>query len=403
VIGICRLINHVQEYAWGSTTAIPELLGEAVPASRPQAELWMGAHPRGPSQVKIGGRRLSLAELIAREPEAVLGAAAAARFGAALPFLFKVLAASSPLSIQAHPDREQARAGFARENKEGIPLDAFHRNYRDANHKPEILCALTPFRALKGFRPAAEILSCCRRLGLKSLEGELALLRSPAGGLKAFFGALMRLPARRREALCVRAAELAAAGGGPSDGAEPFRTWIVRLQSLYPGDIGVLSPLFLNLIRLEPGEAIYLPAGELHAYLEGTGIELMANSDNVLRGGLTAKHMDVPELLRILRFEPAAAACQESRPGAPGETVYESPAREFRLSRLEVSGRPGYAAGGPRSVEILLCTEGEGVVRALPRGRETPVRRGQSLLVPAGLPGYAVRGAAVFYKAAVPF
>jgi mannose-6-phosphate isomerase len=404
--GIRRLFNPVQEYAWGSTTAIPELLGQSVPADRPQAELWMGAHPRGPSLVEIDGRRVSLAELIAREPEAVLGAEAVARFGPELPFLFKVLAAARPLSIQAHPDREQARAGFDRENQERIPLDAFRRSYRDANHKPEILCALTPFWALKGFRPAAEIFALGEELGLDSLRDELALLQAPTGdgGLKAFFGALMRLPARRRELACAQAAAPGDIGAGRhlSSQRQAMLNWIGRLQRFYPGDIGSLAPLFLNLVRLEPGEAIFLPAGELHAYLEGTGVELMANSDNVLRGGLTPKHVDVPELLRILRFVPASTTRQEIRPAGPGETVFVSPAREFRLSRLTLSGRSGDIKGRPRSVEILLCTRGEALIRENGSGREMLVRRGGSLLVPAGLPGYAMRGEADLYKASVP-
>ncbi len=406
MIGICRLINPIQEYAWGSTTAIPELLGRSGAADRPQAELWMGAHPRAPSQVEIRGRRHSLAELIAREPEALLGSGTVARFGAELPFLFKVLAAASPLSIQAHPDREQARSGFARENSRRIPLNAFQRNYRDANHKPEILCALTSFWALKGFRPAAEILSLGSQLGLESLDAELAPLRSPAdgGGLKTFFSSLMRLSPPRRQQVCTEAAARAetAVRTGISPEFQPVWTWIYRLHRLYPGDIGILAPLFLNLICLEPGDAIFLPAAQLHAYLEGTGIELMANSDNVLRGGLTAKHMDVPELLDILRFEPAPVGFQESRPGEPGETVYVSPAREFRLSRLSVSGGAGYTVESPRSVEILLCTRGEAVIRETRRDGELRVKRGESLLVPARVPGYAVRGEATFYKAAVP-
>jgi mannose-6-phosphate isomerase len=406
MIGIRRLINPVQEYAWGSTTAIPGLLGLANPEGRPQAELWMGAHPRGPSLVEMEGRRISLAELIASDPEAVLGSETAARFGAGLPFLFKVLAAAEPLSIQAHPNKEQARDGFSRENEEGIPLDAFQRSYRDAFHKPEILCALTPFWALKGFRPAAEILDLCAGLGPVGLEGELELLRTSGdAGLKPFFAALMSLPAGRRERAC---AEAAARCKEPSLRADPSAraewTWIARLHDLYPEDSGILSPLYLNLVRLAPGEAVFLPAGELHAYLEGTGIELMANSDNVLRGGLTPKHVDVPELLRILRFAPASAARQERRPGGPGETVYLSPAREFRLSRLTLPppGGAGYQTGGPRSAEILLCTRGKAFIRAQGATDGLLIRQGESVLIAADLPDYTLRGEADFYKAAVP-
>ena len=211
------------------------------------------------------------------------------RFGNELPFLFKVLAAEVPLSIQAHPNQEQARSGWARENAEGIPLDAPRRNYRDLNHKPELLCALTPFVALKGFRPFDETTRGLDPIARPELAGEPARLgreQSPAA-LRSLFARLMTLEADEREPLLKRAAAQAA-----RKPADPAWRWVKSLMERHPGDVGALAPLYHNLVTLAPGQAFFLPAGELHAYLEGTALEIMANSDNVLRGGLTPKHVD---------------------------------------------------------------------------------------------------------------
>jgi len=217
-----------------------------------------------------------------------------------LPFLFKVLASAKPLSIQAHPNRAQARQGFARENELGIPLDAPNRNYKDDNHKPEIICALTPFWALIGFRKIEEMIDLLERLQIHSLEKEIDILRAQpnSAGLKDFFRAVMTLDKQSKEE-AVGEALVSAEARADED---PVSSWMIKLHQEYPGDIGVLSTVLLNLIRLEPGDALYQSAGELHAYLEGVGMELMANSDNVLRGGLTPKHVDVPELLNTLNF-----------------------------------------------------------------------------------------------------
>ncbi|MFO7496335.1 MAG: mannose-6-phosphate isomerase, class I, partial [Desulfobacterales bacterium] len=379
---IALMQNTIQPYAWGSRTAIAALRGEPLPSAGPQAELWIGAHPKAPSLVRVDRRWVPLPELIAADPVGVLGAAAAARFDGQLPYLLKVLAAERPLSIQAHPSRDQAREGFARENRLKIPLDAPHRNYRDANHKPECLCALTPFWGVSGFRAVPEILARLEPLLASRAAGPLADLahRDACDGLRNLFTWLMTLPATEREPLVAAAAAQAAVLAD----RDPAFGWVARLQAEYPGDAGVLAPLLLNLVRLAPGEALFLPAGELHAYLQGVGIELMANSDNVLRGGLTPKHVDLPELLRVLTFEERKIEVLRPAAAGPCEGRYASRAEEFQLAVLTVDGDRVSSGPAPRSVEVLLCVEGEGRLGDLAGEGDLAVRQGQSALVPAG-------------------
>jgi mannose-6-phosphate isomerase len=408
---VFRLINTIQEYAWGSRTAIPELVGNPSPADKPQAELWMGAHPKAPSRIILAeNRRIPLPELIARDPAGTLGATVAQKYSGRLPFLFKALAAALPLSIQAHPNLKQAREGFRRENELGIPLDAFQRNYRDENHKPEVISALTPFWALNGFRPIPEMLALLHSIGFPSISEHLNAFRKnpdPAG-LKIFFAALMRLDREFREKALEKAVDWArgqlnqeqrsGTAGGESP-TPPIAHWLVRLQELYPGDIGVLSPLLLNLILLQPGDTMFLEAGVLHAYLEGTGIELMANSDNVIRGGLTQKHMDVEELLSILRFEGQTIRLAVATETVPGERVFRTPAAEFRLTEIHVHPDRPYRSPGTGSIELMICLDGEGAIDAVD---PLPLSKGDSLMIPASAPPYTIHGSVHLYKAFVP-
>lgn len=336
-----RLENVVQPYAWGSATALPRLLG-LPETGAPQAELWLGAHPVAPSTVN--GR--SLEAVIADSPRTMLGEGVVARFGERLPFLLKVLSAARPLSLQAHPSLAQARAGFAREESAGVPLSAPQRTYKDPNHKPELLCALTPFRALCGFRRLAETRGLLSGLEVPELRPFLELLDD--AGLEAAFGHLMT----RADPALVKAVAQACARR-PVRGFEPECASAVALEREYPGDAGVIGALLLNLVTLKPGEALALGAGNLHAYLEGTGVELMANSDNVLRGGLTPKHVDVPELLRVLDFHDGPVTVV-TPVGVP-EKVYPTPFPDFRLSCLEVRGPLTLPRLGP---DVLLCTAG---------------------------------------------
>ncbi|HEY8453991.1 MAG TPA: mannose-6-phosphate isomerase, class I [Actinopolymorphaceae bacterium] len=391
------LDNPIRPYPWGSYSAIPELLG-VEPTGEPQAELWMGAHPASPSYAV--GRKMSLVDVIASDPAAELGQACLSAFGPRLPFLLKVLAAREPLSLQAHPNPAQAREGYERENAEGIPLDAPHRNYKDPFAKPEMICALTPIDALVGFRPPAETLPVLEGLGVAALESLVAQLREqPNGeGLRAVFTMLMTAPAERQRSVVTEVVDacrrLLEDPGTADAGLLEAARLVNRLAEKYPGDPGVIAALLLNRVRLNPGEAMYLPAGNLHAYIEGVGVELLANSDNVLRGGLTSKHIDVPELLRVLDItpEPVRILRPDSTTGR-----YDTPAREFRLSRITVSAGDELSlpVEGP---QILLCTEG-GVVASSEAGK-VDLTRGRSAYVGAWEGTVTLTGTGVVFQAA---
>ncbi len=410
------LDNPIQNYAWGSRTSLAQLLGRP-PAAQPEAELWIGAHPKAPSRLSDGR---SLLDVIRADPAGMLGDDVQARFGARLPFLLKVLAVDSPLSLQAHPNLEQAARGFMREQASGLPIDAPERSYKDDNHKPELLCALTPFEALSGFRRPAEAAELFEWLGVSSLELSRELRAGDADALKRAFSLLMTLPPDARARVVAEVlgrCEQASSAGGRFAGSI---SWALKLAAQYPGDIGVVASLLLNHLKLAPLEAVYLEAGRLHAYLRGTGVEIMANSDNVLRGGLTPKHVDVAELSSVLVFDsPAMGACT-TRELPSGEVVYETPAPEFQLSRLELgpdtrfrnlpsrnaaSRKPPSSdpPSAPRGPEILLCVEGQAwlelltPVPAVPR----PLRRGHACFVSASSAGYELRGNGLVFRATV--
>jgi mannose-6-phosphate isomerase len=368
----------------------------------------MGAHPLGPSRLKASGA--TLLDHIAQDPTRALGAEVSRRFAGRLPFLFKVIAAAEPLSLQAHPSAEQAREGFAREEAAGVPLTARSRNYKDDSHKPELVCALTPFVALCGFRAAKESLALLSALELEGLEGPLAELRKApdARGLRRFFELLYGLPEAERQRLvqsALRGAERLGGKAVPPLSAEQLGLsldWLPRLAALHPKDAGVIGALLLNVIELQPGEAIFLPAGNLHAYLQGTALELMASSDNVLRGGLTPKHVDVPELLGILSFEPHLPEVLRGDPAVGAdrqELTFETPTAEFCFSEVRLGGahsREWQGGGGP---EILLCLEGP--VRLSRGGHELELRPGQSVFCDAAGAPYSALGSGRLARARV--
>jgi mannose-6-phosphate isomerase len=394
------LRNPIREYAWGSRTALAELLGQPSPSARPQAELWMGAHPAAASEVRCDSKWVPLGDWIRRDPEAVLGPEVARRFAGEIPFLLKVLAAARPLSLQAHPAAARARAGFERENAAGIALNAPQRCYRDPSPKPELLCALTPFAALCGFRPIDDIVANVDALRVRRLAGLIRPLRRERSreNLRGFYRGLMELAASESAEAVAEAVEAADRGyGDPA-----VRDWLRELAEGHPGDPGALSPLFINLLELRPGEALFLPAGELHAYLRGTAVEIMANSDNVLRGGLTEKHVDVAELLASLSFESGRPEVLMPRVVGPVESVYETPAREFVLTVLRPRPDAAFESAPTRSIEILLCVEGEAAVEDVVRDGATPLPRGSAVLVPAASAGYRLRGDATVFRAGVP-
>jgi mannose-6-phosphate isomerase len=382
------LTNTVRTYPWGSRTVIPELLGEPSPAEEPYAELWMGAHPAAPSVLDDG---TPLDKAIQERPEVLLGARAQERFGDRLPFLMKVLAAEKPLSLQAHPTNEQAAAGFAAEEAAGVPRDSATRTFKDPFHKPELLLALTPFEALCGFRPVDESLHCLAKLHVPELKPTIAALAR--GGLRAAIPQLIALSAEHRSALVDAVAESAARFVAAHD-PEFINTyrWAASLAESYPGDPGVVISLMCNHLKLAPGEAVFLPAGNLHAYLSGAGVEVMASSDNVLRGGLTGKHVDLAALIEVLDFTDGRVPVLHPVLG-PGGLHYPVPVEEFDLTRYQLGEQSGkLTADGP---QILLCTEGSAVLRSA--DAELVLRQGSSAFVPAGTPVTA-RGPAVLYR-----
>lgn len=352
-----HLEGALRPYPWGSHTLIAQLRGEPSPSPQPQAELWFGAHPAAPATVNGQG----LDEAIAADPAAALGKRVTEAHGDQLPFLVKLLAAAAPLSIQAHPSLEQAKEGFARENAEGIALNSPNRNYKDPNHKPELIVALTEFRALAGFRPVPDTAAFFAELGSAELDRYATLLPTDGeGDLRALFTTLISLPHQPRveliESVQRAAAELAQKRTAPEWMVEAAEVYL-ELNQAYPGDVGVLAALLLNVLTLAPGEAAFLRAGQLHAYLSGLGVEVMANSDNVLRGGLTTKHVDVPELVKVLDFgtleNPRAEAA-----ASHGGVEFQLPVDSFavRVHSLADGETLAIDEDGPA---IVLCTSGE--------------------------------------------
>jgi mannose-6-phosphate isomerase len=384
-----QLSNGVRHYPWGSRTVIPDLLGLPVPADQPHAELWVGAHPDEPSRLS-DGRPLNVA--IAGDPEALLGGPVVARFGARLPFLMKVLAAEQPLSLQAHPTNEQAAAGFAAEEAAGVPRGDATRTFKDPFHKPELMMALTPFEALCGFRPVEESLHCLAKLQVPELKPTIAALAR--GGLRAVIPQIIALSEGHRSALVDAVAGSASRFVAAHD-PEFINTyrWAASLAETYPGDPGVVISLMCNHLKLAPGEAVFLPAGNLHAYLSGAGVEVMASSDNVLRGGLTRKHVDLAALIEVLDFTDGRVPVLHPVLG-PGGLRYPVPVEDFDLTHCQLGEQAGaLTTDGP---QVLLCTEGTAVLSSA--DGELVLRKGASAFVPAGAP-LAARGPGVLYRA----
>jgi mannose-6-phosphate isomerase class I len=399
------LRGAVQHYAWGGRRFLPELLGQPNDENKPWAELWLGAHPRAPGAVRLEqapGGWLALDRLMRAAPEAVLGRSTARRFGAELPFLMKVLDARDILSIQVHPARRQAEAGFARENAAGLPPDSPQRSYPDPNPKLEVQAALSRVWMLHGFRPAGQLAGLPYRV--PELAAVFAELPDPRD-LRKLYTRFMSLP---QEAVDAILGPLLARleKQEPADMSSPD-FWALRAARQHPladgrADRGLFSIYLLNLVCLEPGQGTFQPPGLPHAYLEGTAVELMSNSDNVLRGGLTPKKVDVPELLRAIVFRGGLPRILEGLAISPAEWAYPTPAREFRLSRIELpAGRGHRLAGHGPNCLILL----EGAAELEGGRRRLELARGAAALVPAGL-HCEVRasglGKAVLYRASLP-
>ena len=399
----------VQHYDWGDTEFIPRMLGVDNPRHEPFAELWMGAHPDLPSSVVMQDKEIPLNAFIEQAPAAVLGPSVAETFDNRLPYLFKVLSAAAPLSIQAHPSKAQAQAGFARENAVGVPLSAAHRNYKDDNHKPELIAALTDFYALRGFRPLEEI---AEMLHTVPEFGDFATaFEATPASLRVLYESCMQQSQSQVDALFDPLIERLS----EADRQHPFTRehpeyWLLRADRAYSReghrDRGLFSIYFLNLVHLHPGEAMYLPAGVLHAYLEGSGMELMANSNNVLRGGLTPKHVDVAELLSNVSFEGGVPEILRAKP-LPGtcEWAFATPAREFELRRIALDAQSIYSRGATHSMEILIPVEaGEEAGVVIQSDAEAlTLKKGEAYMAPYGVP-YRIQASegAILYKATVP-
>jgi mannose-6-phosphate isomerase len=341
-----------------------------MPTAHPEAELWLGANSGDPAWLEEPDGEVSLLQAVVADPVGQLGSVVRARFGDALPFLLKVLAADEPLSLQAHPSSQQAAEGYLREEHLGIPVNSPLRNYRDSSHKPELLVALHQFEALAGFRPAARTIELLQALAVSDLDPYIELLndQSDADGLRALFTTWITAPQPDVDVLvnAVLDGAIQYLSSGATEFAAEAKT-VLELGEQYPGDAGVLAALLLNRITLDPGEGIFLGAGNLHAYLCGVGFEIMANSDNVLRGGLTPKHVDVPELLRVLNFTPTNESQLRSPTHPDGiGLIYDTPTEEFAASMLTLSDEQvGHEVDAPSrhdGPQILLCVEGSTTV-----------------------------------------
>lgn len=400
---ISKLEGVVQHYAWGGTSFIPELIQHANPDKQPFAELWMGAHPKAPGKVKSGEQLVPLNDLISGAPEKILGPQVTATFEGRLPYLFKVLDVKNMLSIQVHPTKEEAEKGFEKENALGIPLTAKHRNYRDNNHKPEIMVALSDFWLLHGFKPVSHIQQ------LISKTPEFAPIKEAiaTGSLYMLYKHVMEMP--QVEVNEVLAPLIHRLKPGVEEGTytrEHAAYWAVKTVAEDPEneidfDRGIFSIFFFNLVQLKKGEGIFQDAGIPHAYLEGVNVELMANSDNVLRGGLTPKHIDVPELLKHTRFESVEPQVLSGLPLSRTEKKYKSPVKDFELSMIQLRRGLIHEQSPSHSFDILLLTEGE--VELHSDASDISLSQGEIAVVPAHVP-YRISGnfPSTLYRATVP-
>ncbi|WP_023602734.1 mannose-6-phosphate isomerase, class I [Aliivibrio logei] len=373
--------NKIQNYAWGSTSSIHELFGFENESQQPQAEVWMGTHPQGCSMVTFDQHPMPLSELINSNKSAYLSSDIAQKFGD-LPFLFKILAADKALSIQVHPSKSQAKKGFEQEEQAGIPLTADHRNYKDDNHKPELVYALTNYQAMNGFRAYDEIIEFFTDLHiveLADLVDDFSHALTPQG-LKAFFNGLLTLSEQRKHNALDQLLSYSKTHQNQAEFA-----LITELNHQYPYDVGLFSPLLLNVITLQSGEAMYLSANTPHAYIKGTGLEIMANSDNVLRAGLTPKHIDVNELVECTNFVPIAFDELILSPQKDNlHDNYNIPVDDFNFAIIH---SPKETQVGTHGAEILMAIDSDLELHS--QNREKMVlAKGQSVFIPAYIGSY---------------
>lgn len=417
-MAVFRLENSIRKYSWGDADLIPAFLGADNPTREPWAELWLGAHPKAPSMAwQPDGSLKSLEELILEAPEAMLGPAGAA--DPRLPFLFKLMAVAKPLSLQAHPSAQAAARGYKREERAALPLEAAERNYSDGRHKPELVVALDRFEGLCGFRPIDEIIRNLKLLAGENWRSYAERLSLHPGRLElaVVFYSFCTAPEAERTRLfkLVRPRiDRILAEAKPGSPAQRTLGWVPRLMELYPNDMAALAPIMMNTFDLGPGQGLYVAPGQPHAYFRGCALELMANSDNEVRAGLTNKRRDLAEFLAILDFGDGAPPLLSAGPGGPGRAsslcAYDLDSDDFSLTAASVSGG-SLRRDGRSGPEIILCVEGavalsRGGLEA-PGGPESPggegpfvLHRGQSLFVSADEPAYDLAGRGLAYIAA---
>lgn len=367
------LINITQNYTWGSRTSITHLFDIANPNNEPMAEIWMGAHPKASSMITWAGKAMSLREAISSNADALIGSYTFEKFGE-LPFLFKVLAADKALSIQVHPTKAEAEIGYQRENDLGIDIDAYNRNYKDPNHKPELVYALTPYLAMNGFREFDEIVKLLHEVDVSVLESDFLEFAKTKNseGLQMLFEKLLTLDEETKITAINQLLSWAHTNN------HELATFILDLNEVYPGDIGLLSPLLLNVVLLQPGEAMFLHAGTPHAYVKGTALEIMANSDNVLRAGLTPKYIDVPELISSCKFTPLSKENILTSPSLLGaEKHFSVPVEDFAFSVFSDADNTTIT---PNRGEIWFAIDGE-VTFKHEDGENLTIKKGESAFI----------------------
>lgn len=391
------LKGAVQHYSWGGTTYLPQILGLPNQDGKPFAEYWLGAHPSAPAQVQVGDEWISLSALIEKNKHEVLGNVVADAYES-LPYLLKLLDVQHMLSIQVHPSKAVAEMQFEAEEKKGIPRTAPHRNYRDKNHKPELMIALGPFWLLHGFKPADQLKQVFEEVpeffSLKEIFG--------AKDYQKLYSHVMQLPQadvdRMLQPLLQRIIPLYESGELPKSSPH---FWAARAAQHFCKeghfDRGIFSIYFFNLLALQKGEGIFQPAGMPHAYLEGQNVEIMAASDNVLRAGLTNKWMDVPELLAQVRFE--STVPNILKPSGP-ETDYPHPAAEFWIQKINLARGEKMQKQTETGETVVVL---EGAVELKTSGETLTLGAGEAAFIKAGTKMEISTGkGAELYYAALP-
>lgn len=384
---------QIQEYDWGSKTSLNQLFGIKNIKNKPQAEVWMGTHPNGCSTIIVNDEKTPLSTFIQKQSIFALGEKVVKRFDG-LPFLFKILCADKALSVQVHPNKTQAEQGFNKEQNSGkVALDSAKRNYKDPNHKPELVYALTPFQAMNGFRQFDEILTLLSRLDIHKLNRMLEEFEANLthDGLRLLFEAILYTKGAEKQTMISGLLNHAK----KHRDIEPFNL-VLTLAQQYPDDIGLFSPLFLNTITLKPGEAMFLRACTPHAYISGSALEIMANSDNVLRAGLTSKHVDVSELTRCVEFYPQ---CKSTLRSTPNKNLnaqhYAIPVDDFSFSVYSSSQINQLETD---SAEIIIALDSP-ITLSHSNGESVTLNQGEPVFVAAAVQQYAVSCSGTFARA----